>query len=38
MEGHTFNWRVAATLCNGHVVYGDGKVDTSYIGQQIEFR
>lgn len=38
MEGHTFNWRVETTLCNGHIVYDNGKVDASHIGQQIEFR
>ena len=38
MEGHTFNWRVERTLCNGHSVYADGAVDTDYIGQPITFR
>ena len=38
MEGHTFNWRVERTLCNGHSVYADGIVDTDYIGQPILFR
>jgi dihydroorotase len=38
MEGHTFNWRVERTLCNGHSVYVDGAVDKDYIGQPIEFR
>ena len=38
MEGHTFNWRVERTLCNGHSVYVDGTVDKDYIGQPIEFR
>ena len=27
MEGHTFNWRVERTLCNGHSVYANGTVD-----------
>ena len=38
MEGHTFLWRVERTLCNGHTVYADGKVDTTYIGQPVTFR
>ena len=38
MEGHMFLWRVERTLCNGHIVYGQGKVDTNYIGQPVEFR
>ena len=38
MEGHMFLWRVERTLCNGHTVYADGKVDASYIGQPVTFR
>ena len=38
MEGHMFLWRVERTLCNGHTVYADGKVDASYIGQPVNFR
>ena len=38
MEGHMFLWRVERTLCNGHAVYADGKVDTDYIGQPVVFR
>lgn len=38
MEGHTFLWRVERTLCNGHSVYVDGKVDSDYIGEEISFR
>lgn len=38
MEGHMFLWRVERTLCNGHSVYRDGKVDTDYIGQSVVFR
>ena len=38
MEGHTFHWRVERTLCNGHLVYDQGAVDGSYIGQPILFR
>ena len=38
MEGHTYNWHVEKTLCNGHVVYDNGTVDTDYIGQAVTFR
>ncbi len=38
MEGHTYLWRVERTLCNGHTVYVDGKVDKDYIGEEIAFR
>ena len=38
MEGHTFQWQVERTLCNGHTVYANGIVDTDYIGQPISFR
>jgi dihydroorotase len=37
LEDHTFNWQVAYTLCNGHVVYSKGQVDTSYLGQELSF-
>lgn len=37
MEGHTFQWRVERTLCNGHTVYADGRVDSGYIGEEIKF-
>jgi len=38
LEGHKFNWRVEATLCNGHLVYHNGAVDRDYIGQPVAFR
>lgn len=38
MEGHTYLWQVERTLCNGHTVYANGKVDTDYIGEEIAFR
>jgi len=38
MEGHEFHWRVEKTLCNGHIVYDNGVVDTHYIAQPITFR
>ena len=38
MEGHTYQWRVEKTFCNGHLVYNHGEVDASYIGQPVAFR
>jgi dihydroorotase len=43
LEGHTFNWRVEKTFCNGHLVYDrlqgkNGIVSSDYIGQPIKFR
>ena len=38
MEGHMYLWRVERTLCNGHTVYQQGRVDTTYIGQPVTFR
>ena len=38
MEGHTFQWQIERTLCNGHTVYAGGVVDTDYIGQPLSFR
>ncbi|MBR1932434.1 MAG: dihydroorotase [Prevotella sp.] len=38
MEGHTYQWRVEKTLCNGHLIYNNGVVTRDYIGQPIEFR
>ena len=38
MEGHMYLWRVDCTLCNGHTVYEQGRVDASYVGQSVAFR
>ena len=38
LEGHTFRWRVEQTFCNGHLIYNNGVVDRSYIGQPLVFR
>lgn len=38
MEGHTYNWKVEKTICNGHTVYSDGTVDSNYIGRPVTFR
>jgi dihydroorotase len=38
MEGHMYLWQVEYTLCNGHTVYQQGRVDANYIGQPVVFR
>ena len=38
MEGHTFQWKVMQTFCNGHLIYNNDIVDTHYIGQSVLFR
>ena len=38
MEGHEYQWRVERTLCNGHTVFRQGHVDTSYLGEAVRFR
>lgn len=38
MEGHTFQWRVVRTICNGHTVYDGQLVNREYRGQALEFR
>ena len=37
MEGHTFMWQVERTICNGHTVYHQRRVDDSYIGEPVNF-
>lgn len=38
MEGHTYQWRVERTLCNGHTVYADGYIYNKVRGEEIRFR
>ena len=38
VEDHQYRWRIEQTLCNGHLIYNNGVVDYSYIGQPITFR
>jgi len=38
MEGHHYQWRIAYTICNGHIVYHRGTLDESYRGEEIKFR
>ena len=38
LMGHTFNWQVVQTICNGHSVYRQGTFDENYRGEEINFR
>lgn len=38
MMGHTFNWRVVHTFCNGQHILDDGRFDSSCRGEEILFR
>lgn len=38
MEGHTFDWSVRRTICNGQTVYSGGKINAGVRGQQLLFR
>ena len=38
LMGHTFNWQVQTTICNGHILYNKGDFDDSYRGEEICFR
>ena len=38
MEGHTFNWQVRTTVCNGHIIYNNGAFDSESRGEALTFR
>lgn len=38
LTGHTFDWHVCQTLCNGRVVYDNGAFDEASRGEAIMFR
>ncbi len=38
MTGQHYDWRVAKTLCNGHLVFNEGSFDSHYHGEAIRFR
>jgi dihydroorotase len=38
MTGHTFDWQVTHTFCNGHPVYAEGRFDENSRGEAISFR
>lgn len=38
LTGSQFKWRVERTICNGHTVYCNGKMDENYRGEAVRFR
>ena len=38
LEGHTFDWQVRQTFCNGRLIYDRGRFDEEYRGEEIAFR
>ena len=38
MTGHTFQWQVQHTFCNGHHIYNKGVFDACYRGEELRFR
>lgn len=38
LTGHTFNWKVEHTFCNGCHILNKGKFDESYRGEEVSFR
>lgn len=38
MTGQHYNWRVAKTICNGHLVFDEGAFDSRYHGEAVRFR
>jgi len=36
-EGNLFHWRVEKTMVNGHIVFDEGRFDTTIKGQQVTF-
>ncbi len=38
MEGHTFQWQVRTTICNGHIIYNNGAFDEASRGEALQFR
>lgn len=37
LTGELFRWRVITTICNGHTVFDEGKMDDDYRGEAVEF-
>lgn len=38
LEGHTFNWKVVQTICNGHLIYNEGVFCEASQGEELTFR
>lgn len=38
MEGHTYQWQVRTTMCNGQIIYNNWVFDASSRGEAVRFR
>lgn len=38
MEGHTYQWQVRTTMCNGHIIYNNWAFDSTSRGEAVRFR
>lgn len=38
MEGHTYQWQVRTTMCNGQIIYNNWAFDASSRGEAVRFR
>ena len=38
LEGHTFQWKVVQTYCNGNLIFDHGRFDENARGEQLLFR
>lgn len=38
VEGKKLQWKVMTTICNGHIIYNNGKFDNDYRGEEVAFR
>ena len=38
MEGHTYQWQVRTTMCNGHIIYNNWAFDSASRGEAVRFR
>lgn len=38
MEGHTYQWQVHTTMCNGHIIYNNWAFDSTSRGEAVRFR
>lgn len=38
MEGHTYQWQVRTTMCNGQIIYNNWAFDSSSRGEAVRFR
>lgn len=37
LTGEQFRWKVIKTICNGHTIFDEGKMDEDYRGEAVKF-